>query len=201
MSAVLRHEPAAWRRYAAHRGFAIGFVVLVLLIIVAVAAPVIAPYPPLATDLANTLAQPNGAHWLGTDQYGRDVLSRLIWGAHVSLEVAAAVVGISLVLGTAIGAAAGYLGGWVERLIMAGNDILLAFPGFLLALALVAVRGSTLSSIIVAVAVAYTPRVASVMRSVVLTIRPRPFIEASHSIGRAMSPSCCATCCRTRCRR
>lgn len=178
-----RRQQAAWKRYVRHRGFATGFVLLVLLVLVALAAPLISPYPPLATDLGNVLAPPSARHWIGTDQYGRDVLSRLIWGAHVSLEVALAVVGISLTLGIAIGAAAGYLGGWAERVIMAGNDILLAFPGFLLALALVAVRGSSLSSIIVAVAIAYTPRVASVMRSVVITIRPRPYIEASRAIG------------------
>ncbi len=171
------------RRFARHKGFATGSVLLAILCVVALTAPWIAPYSPTDTDLANTLAVPGPAHWLGTDQFGRDVLSRLIWGAHVSLEVALSVVGISLVLGVAIGATAGFLGGWVERLIMAGNDILLAFPGFLLALAIVAVRGSSLSSVIVAVAIAYTPRVAAVMRSVVLTIRPRPFIEASQSIG------------------
>jgi peptide/nickel transport system permease protein len=182
-AASARRAPAAWRRYARHRGFATGFVLLAILTVVALAAPLISPHPPLGSDLSKTLQQPSWQHWLGTDQYGRDVLSRLIWGAHVSLQVSLAVVGISLTLGTIIGAAAGYIGGWTERVIVAGNDILLAFPGFLLALALVAVRGSSLSSIIIAVAIAYTPRVASVMRSVVLTIRPRPFIEASRSLG------------------
>ena len=121
--------------------------------------------------------------WLGTDQYGRDIASRLIWGTQVSLKVALSVVTISLVLGTLIGAIAGFAGGWTERIIVVCNDILLAFPGFLLALAIVAARGSTLESVIIAVAIAFTPRVISVMRSVVLTIRPRLFIEASHAIG------------------
>ena len=130
-----------------------------------------------------TTPPPSAAHLLGTDQFGRDVLSRLIWGARISLQVAAMVVVISLTFGTLIGAIAGYAGGWVERVIMVGNDILLAFPGFLLALALVAVRGSSLESVILAVSIAYTPRVAAVMRSVVLTIKPRPYIEASQAIG------------------
>ena len=113
----------------------------------------------------------------------RDVLSRLIWGARISIYVALSVVLLSLTFGSILGAVAGYAGGWLERFLMMGNDILLAFPGFLLALALVAARGSTLENVILAVAIAYTPRVAAVMRSVVLTIRPRPFIEASQAIG------------------
>jgi peptide/nickel transport system permease protein len=93
------------------------------------------------------------------------------------------VVLISLTAGTLLGAVAGYVGGWLERVLVAVIDILLAFPSFLLALALVAARGNTLDSIVLAVAIAYTPRIAAVMRSVVLTIRPRPFIEASRAIG------------------
>ena len=156
---------------------------LAILVVVAVAAPVIAPYSPTATDMMRTLAPPSSAHWLGTDQYGRDVLSRLIWGTHISLEVALSVIGISLTLGTLIGAVAGFAGGWTERCIMALNDILLAFPGFLLALALVAARGSSLGSVILAIAIAYTPRVATVMRAVVIVIRPLPYVEASHALG------------------
>ncbi len=170
-------------RFLRHPGLVVGGVLLLLLVLVAIAAPILAPYPPLATDLMNTLAQPSLAHPFGTDQYGRDVLSRLIWGTHVSLEVALAVISLSLSFGTAIGAIAGFVGGWIERGIMALNDILLAFPGFLLALALVAARGSSLQSVIIAIAIAYTPRVATVMRSVVIVIRPRPFIEASHAMG------------------
>lgn len=170
-------------RYLRHPGFSIGLLILIVLFVIALSAPLIAPFPPNQTDMMDTLAQPSAKHWLGTDQFGRDILSRVIWGTQVSLKVAFAVVAISLSLGSLIGAVAGYAGGWVERIIMIGNDILLAFPGFLLALALVAARGSSLENVILAVAIAYTPRVAAVMRSVVLTIRPRPFIEASHAIG------------------
>ena len=176
---------ALWR-YLRHPGFSTGLFILLFLIVIALLAPLIAPFPPNQTDMMDTLAQPSAKHWLGTDQFGRDILSRLLWGTQVSLKVALAVVAISLTLGSLIGAIAGYAGGWIERIIMIGNDILLAFPGFLLALALVAARGSSLENVILAVAIAYTPRVAAVMRSVVLTIRPRPFIEASHAIG--MSP-------------
>ncbi len=170
-------------RYFRHLGLITGVFILAITSIVAILAPLIAPYPPLDTDMMKTLAQPSWEHLLGTDQYGRDVLSRLIWGSRISLEVAAMVVVISLTFGTLIGAIAGYSGGWIERCIMIVNDILLAFPGFLLALAFVAARGSSLESVILAVSIAYTPRVAAVMRSVVLTIKPRPFIEASQAIG------------------
>ena len=133
----------------------------------ALGAPWIAPHPPLKTNMSNTLAPMSAVHWLGTDQFGRDVLSRILLGTQVSLKVAFAVVALSLTAGTMIGALAGFAGGWIERCTVILIDILLAFPGFLLALALVAARGSSLESVIVAVSVAFTPRVAAVMRSVV----------------------------------
>jgi len=166
-----------------HPGFLVGFIILAFMTLVAVAAPVIAPYSPLHTDLANTLAGPSATHLLGTDQFGRDILSRLIFGTSISLKVALSVMALSLTLGMTIGAMAGFLGGWIERITVSVIDILLAFPGFLLALALVAARGSSLESVILAVSLAFTPRVAAVMRAVVLTIAPRPYIEASHALG------------------
>ena len=181
-SAARKPKHPIWR-YLRHPGFSVGLFILIVLSIVAIAAPLLAPYGPTDADLMNTLAHPSAQFLLGTDQYGRDILSRLIWGTRISLEVAFAVVAISLTLGSLIGAIAGYAGGWPERIMMIGNDILLAFPGFLLALALVAARGSSLENVILAVSIAYTPRVAAVMRSVVITIRPRPFIEASRAIG------------------
>jgi len=171
------------RQYLRHPGLAIGTSVLVFLLLVAMLAPWLAPYPPLKTNMSNTLAPISAAHRLGTDQYGRDVFSRILLGTQISLKVAFAVVALSLTVGTLIGALAGFAGGWVERITVVIIDILLAFPGFLLALALVAARGSSLESVILAVAIAFTPRVAAVMRSVVLTIKPRPFIEASRAIG------------------
>ncbi|MFA4914550.1 MAG: ABC transporter permease [Comamonadaceae bacterium] len=166
-----------------HPGFLVGFIILAFMTLVAIAAPVIAPYSPLHTDLANTLAGPSTTHLLGTDQFGRDILSRLIFGTSISLKVALSVMALSLTLGMTIGAMAGFLGGWIERVTVSVIDILLAFPGFLLALALVAARGSSLESVILAVSLAFTPRVAAVMRAVVLTIAPRPYIEASHALG------------------
>lgn len=166
-----------------HRGLSIGLALLICLAFVAVAAPLLSPYSPTATDLQHTLAAPSGLHLLGTDQYGRDVLSRLIWGTRISLEVAFWVVIVSLGLGATIGAIAGFFGGWVDRGLTSFSEMVLAFPGFLLALALVAAWGSTLRNVILAIAIAYTPRVAIVMRSIVLTIRPRLYIEAAEALG------------------
>ncbi|MGI9478067.1 MAG: ABC transporter permease, partial [Hyphomicrobiaceae bacterium] len=149
-----RREDQAWLyRYLRHPGLMIGLIILLLLVAIAIAAPLLSPYSPTKTDLGNTLAHPSAEHWLGTDQFGRDVLSRIIWGSRISLQVALAVVFISLTLGTFIGALAGFAGGWLDRAIVVCNDILLAFPGFLLALALVAARGSSLESVITAVSI------------------------------------------------
>lgn len=177
---------AIMRRVLGHPSLLIGCTVLVVLAGVAILAPAIAPNSPTRTNLLATYAAPSAKYPLGTDQFGRCVLSRLIFGSRISLEVSLAVVALSLSFGTLIGAVSGYCGGWIDRLIVMANDILLAFPGFLLALAIVAARGSSLESVILAVSIAYIPRVAAVMRSVVLTIRPRPFVEASQAIG--MSP-------------
>jgi peptide/nickel transport system permease protein len=171
------------RQHMRHPGLATGTLLLVFLLLMALLAPWLAPHPPLKTNMANTLAPISAAHWLGTDQFGRDVFSRILLGTQISLKVAFAVVALSLTAGTLIGALAGFAGGWTERITVVVIDILLAFPGFLLALALVAARGSSLESVILAVSIAFTPRVAAVMRSVVLTIKPRPFIEASRAIG------------------
>ena len=171
------------QRYTRHPGLVIGSTLLVLIVLVALAAPWLAPYPPLKTNMGNTLAPLSAEHWFGTDQYGRDVLSRVIWGSRISLAVAFAVVALSLSVGTFVGALAGFVGGVIERAIVVIIDILLAFPGFLLALAIVAARGSSLVSVVLAVSIAFMPRVAAVMRSVVLTIKPWSFVEASRAIG------------------
>src|SRR6476619_3907347 len=107
---------AALRGYLLHPGLAIGTVILLALLIVAIIAPWIAPYPPLKTNMSNTLAPMSATHWLGTDQFGRDVLSRILLGTQVSLKVAFAVVALSLITGTLVGALAGFAGGWIERI-------------------------------------------------------------------------------------
>jgi len=141
------------------------------------------PYDPLAIDLDHTLAAPSLAHWLGTDEFGRDVASRAMLGARISLLIAIQTVVISIVIGTALGLVVGFLRGWTERVIMTFSDALLAFPGILLALALVAVLGSSRHSIVIALAVAYLPATIRVVRGSVISIREREYVEASRVAG------------------
>jgi peptide/nickel transport system permease protein len=141
------------------------------------------PYDPLAIDLDHTLAAPSLAHWLGTDEFGRDVASRAMLGARISLVIAIQTVVISIVIGTALGLVVGFLRGWTERVIMTFSDALLAFPGILLALALIAVIGSSRHSIVIALAVAYLPATIRVVRGSVISIREREYVEASRVAG------------------
>ncbi|WP_296617282.1 ABC transporter permease [Sphingomonas sp.] len=141
------------------------------------------PYDPLAIDLDHTLAAPSLAHWLGTDEFGRDVASRAMLGARISLLIAVQTVAISVVIGTALGLVVGFLRGWTERVIMTFSDALLAFPGILLALALIAVIGSSRHSIVIALAIAYLPATIRVVRGSVISIREREYVEASRVAG------------------
>jgi peptide/nickel transport system permease protein len=129
------------------------------------------------------LAAPSLAHWLGTDEFGRDVASRAMLGARISLLIAIQTVVISIVIGTALGLVVGFLRGWTERVIMTFSDALLAFPGILLALALVAVIGSSRHSIVIALAIAYLPATVRVVRGSVISIREREYVEASRVAG------------------
>ncbi len=141
------------------------------------------PYDPIAIDLVHPLSAPALKHWFGTDEFGRDVLSRTMLGARISVLIALSIVALAITVGTALGLLAGYLRGWTDRLLMTLTDTVLAFPGILLALGLIAVLGSSDSSIVLALAIAYTPSVVRVVRGTVLSIREREYIEASRSVG------------------
>ncbi|WP_426959765.1 ABC transporter permease [Muricoccus radiodurans] len=141
------------------------------------------PYRPLGVNLRARLQPPSATYWLGTDEAGRDVLSRLMTGAGTSCLVALLTVLLAVLLGTAVGLLAGFTRGWVDRVLMLVNDAVLAFPGILLALGLMAVIGASQWGIIVALGIAYAPTVARVVRGAVLSIREREFVEASRAIG------------------
>lgn len=141
------------------------------------------PYDPIAIDLAHPLGSPGLYHWFGTDEFGRDVLSRSMLGARISVLLALATVAVAITVGAVLGLLAGYLRGWTDRLLMMITDAVLAFPGILLALALIAVLGSSDGSIVLALSTAYTPSVVRVVRATVLSIREREFIEASRTAG------------------
>jgi peptide/nickel transport system permease protein len=161
----------------------LGFGLVGALLVVVLLGFVWLPYDPLAIDLDHTLAAPSLAHWLGTDEFGRDVASRAMLGARISLLIAIQTVVISIVIGTALGLVVGFLRGWTERVIMTFSDALLAFPGILLALALVAVMGSSRHSIVIALAIAYLPATVRVVRGSVISIREREYVEASRVAG------------------
>ncbi|MFC0532373.1 ABC transporter permease [Phytohabitans kaempferiae] len=160
-----------------------GAVVLALLVVVAVFAPLIAPYSPDAVDVGQVLKPPSGAHLFGTDELGRDILSRSLYGARVSLLVVGAALAVALLVGAAVGVLSGYLGGWFDALVMRIADALLAFPILVLALAIVAALGPNIRNAAIAIAVVNIPGFARLARGEVLALRHREFIEAARAAG------------------
>src|SRR5881396_2147952 len=162
---------------------AIGAVVVAINIFVGLGANVIAPYDPLATDYGAMLARPSAAHWLGTDAFGRDVLSRLIYGSRTALLVGfgAAVVGATA--GAVLGVGSAYFGGRVDLYLQRVLDIFIAFPLIILALAIVAILGNSLHNLILAITIPMIPRCALVIRSSALSIREMPYVDAARAAG------------------
>ncbi|WP_371675642.1 ABC transporter permease [Streptomyces sp. NBC_01276] len=158
--------------------FAVSVAVLAALVLVAVLAPVLAPYDPEALDLTATLAGTTGDHLLGTDQSGRDILSRLIHGARTGLLGPLLVVGVSTLLGLLLGVVAAWRGGWADTLLSRSMDLVFAIPGLLLAILLVSVLGSGMTAPVIAMSVAYTPYVGRLVRGIARQEKQRPYIEA-----------------------
>ena len=163
-------------------GFA-GGALLVVMGIAAILAPLIAPHDPLIQDIPNRLNAPSSQYWLGTDNFGRDVLSRTLYGARISLYVGFASVGLATVVGMLIGVASGYLGGLVDLLIQRVVDMLLGFPGLILAMVMVVAIGASLNNVVFAIAVVFSPRVVRLARSSALSIKEEPYVLAAQSIG------------------
>lgn len=160
-----------------------GAVTLVVLIGVALAAPLVATHDPYSFAAADRLQGPSAEHYFGTDEFGRDLFSRVIYGARVSLKVGFIAVLFSTIAGSTLGIASGYIGGWFDTIVQRLVDMLMAFPAVVLALAIVAARGQGVTNVIIALAVVQTPGLVRVVRSNVLTLKERPFIEASRVIG------------------
>ncbi len=177
-----------------------GLVVLLILIFTAVFADKLAPYRYSHQNLRQALQPPSAEHLLGTDEFGRDVLSRLIYGARVSLQVGLVAVSISLILGGSLGAIAGYYGGRMDNLLMRLMDIQLAVPQTLLAIAIAAALGPGLFNLMIAVGISSVPRFARLLRASVLSVKEMEFIEAARAMGssdchiilRHVLPNCCA---------
>lgn len=178
-----------WRRFRRSVPGMLALIVLTLLVLIAVFIPVLVPYDrAIEQDLASALAAPSVSHPLGVDDLGRDMLARILWGARLSLAAGAVAVTIALVLGTLLGATAGYYGGRVDTVISRTVDIVLAIPSILLALAIVSTQGAGIVNVMVAVGIAAVPGYARLVRSIVLGIRDLEFVLAARCTGQT-SPS------------
>jgi peptide/nickel transport system permease protein len=185
-AATVRHVSQRWRvwyRLRRHHLALAGLGFLGLLIVCAIAADVIAPYGPLEQQMAQRLKPPSAAHLFGTDDFGRDILTRIIYGARISLQVGFVAVGIAGTIGIALGLVAGYFGGWVDGVLMRSMDVLLAFPAILLAVVIMALLGPSTTNVMIAIGIAYIPVFARVVRGSVLTVKPNEYVEAARAAG------------------
>ena len=172
-----------WRRLRKNRLAVVGGVLLAMFLFVAAFAPWIAPRDPLDQDLYARLSGPSARSWFGTDDFGRDILSRVIFGARVSLRIGLAAVAIALGTGTLIGLVSGYRGGVLDLVLMRLMDMMLAFPSILLAIVVVAILGPSLQNAMLAVGIVSIPVYARLVRGLVLTIREHDYVTAARAIG------------------
>jgi peptide/nickel transport system permease protein len=173
----------AWKRLLRRGGAIVGLTVVVFFVLLALFAPWIAPYDPLATSWSAVRAAPSAANWFGADELGRDVLSRIIWGTRASLLAGVVSVSISLALGVPIGMAAGYLGSWVDALISRITDAMLACPFLILAIAFAAFLGPSLTNAMIAIGVTATPIFIRLTRAQVLAAKSEDYVEAARALG------------------
>jgi peptide/nickel transport system permease protein len=176
-------EPNFWQRLFSNKMAVFGAAVILILFITAIFAPLIAPYPYDAIDLPQMLKAPNSENILGTDEFGRDIFSRIVYGSRISLQVGFIAVGISLIIGTILGALAGYYGGITDYIISGITDIAYSFPISLLAIAFVAALGRSLTNLIFAVALVSWSGYARLVRGQFISLKNREFIEATKILG------------------
>ncbi|RMF85128.1 MAG: ABC transporter permease [Nitrospinota bacterium] len=178
--------PGIWKRVFTHlwrdKKVALGLLILSIEVCMALFAPFIAPYDPEAQDF-DILQPPSPDHLLGTDEFGRDLLSRLIAGARVSLTVGISAVALAMLIGIPLGLLSGYYGGWIDLLIMRYIDLQWAFPGLIIAVGLMAIFGPGLGNVIIAISLAYIDDFARIIRGVVLAIREEDFVTAARALG------------------
>jgi len=174
-----------WNRFKRNKMAVVGLVILIIMIFVAIFANVIADFETqaIAQDIPNRLQTPSADNWFGTDEFGRDIFARIIHGTRVSLQVGVISVGIALIIGGFFGAIAGYYGGVTDHVIMRVMDIFLAVPGILLAIAIVAALGSSMTNLMIAVGISSMPVYSRILRASVLSVKDMEFVEASRAIG------------------
>ena len=182
VSATVRPAHQLWRQLWRRKTAVLGLTLAAVVLLGALLAPWLAPEDPLAMS-PRRFGAPSASAWLGTDQFGRDLLSRLLYGARVSMAVSITAVGMATLIGGAIGLCAGYFGGRVDLFLMRGVDVLMAFPTLLLALAVVATFGGNTRNLILAVTLAYIPIFSRVIRGSALSVKQNDFVEASRALG------------------
>ncbi|RWF64993.1 ABC transporter permease [Mesorhizobium sp. M4B.F.Ca.ET.190.01.1.1] len=184
MQARLGRAYVAWRRFSANRLAVLGLLIIIALLVVAAFADVLAPYSPTVGDLKNArLLPPGAAHWFGTDDLGRDIYSRIVYGSRWTLYVVILVAVIAAPIGLLVGTVAGYAGGWTDAVLMRITDIFLAFPKLVLALAFVAALGPGIENAVLAIAITSWPPYARIARAETLTVRNSDFIKAVQLMG------------------
>ncbi len=172
-----------WKRFRRNRTAMVGLIILALLVFIAIFGRWLAPYDYRTSNLPESLQPPSVSHWLGTDELGRDILSRIIYGTHISLKVGVEAVFISLLVGILFGAAAGYYGGAIDHILMRLMDIMLAFPHLLLAIAFMAALGRGLDNAIIAIGIVSIPEYARIVRGSVLSVKENDYVQAARAIG------------------
>lgn len=172
-----------WQRFTRNRIAVAGLIIVLLLLFMAIFAPLLAPMDPAIQTLADKRTPPGSTYLLGADEFGRDILSRIIYGARVALYVAFVAVALALVMGVAIGLVAGFAGGWIDTVLMRLVDIMLSFPYLLLAIAIVATLGTGVQNTTLAVGIWATPSFARITRGQVLAIKGREYITAAQAVG------------------
>lgn len=171
------------KRFFENRIGVVGLAIIVVCLLVAAFAPWLAPHDPLAVDISLQGMEPSEAYPFGNDEFGRDILSRVIWGTRISLGISFFSVIFSLGLGVTLGALAGFYGRTVDNVIMRAMDATMAFPAILLAIAIVAVMGSNMFNVVIALGIVYVPRFARIIRGSVLSLKSREFVEAAVALG------------------
>ena len=179
----MNERQRALRRFLKNRLAVVGSIIMLIVVTLAIFAPLIAPYSPTHMSLADRLSSPSLRHLFGTDDVGRDILSRVIYGSRITLRICITVVGLTMVFGTVLGIFSGYVGGWVDEFIMRLTDVFLAFPALILAMAISAALGPSLQNAIMAMIVIWWPRYARVARGQVLTLREIDYIAAARAAG------------------
>lgn len=172
-----------WRRFCRNKQAMVGMCMLLLLVFAAIFANIIAPYDPIEQDIVNRLKPPSSIHWFGTDELGRDIFSRILYGSRISLTVGLIAVGLSSVVGCALGAVAGYYGGVLDNIIMRCTDVLMAIPSILLNISIVAALGTGLQNVMIAIGISSVPAYCRIMRASLLSLKEQEFVDASRAAG------------------